>query len=408
MSTLPASPETPTIPREIKVLIAAAFVIALGFGLIAPILPQFAKSFDVGVAAAGFIVSVFALTRLAFAPVSGRLTTALSEPPVYVGGVLIVAVSTIMCGFAQDYVQLLVFRAAGGLGSTMFTVSAMSLIARLAPPEIRGRISGYYAGSFLIGNIVGPVVGGFLAVFGYRLPFFIYGGALVVAAGIVYLSLLGVRSSKKRGPRDSRPAMLFTEALQDPVYRAALVSGFANGWSNFGVRVALVPLFAAQVFDDGAALAGLSLGLFAIGNAVALTVAGRVTDKHGRRMPVLVGLSVGSVAMAGIGLTDHEVLFIALSIIAGAGIGFMNPAQQAAVADTIGREHNGGKVMAGFQMSTDAGAILGPVVAGLIADQWGFGWAFAITGLIGLAGAGAWLALKDQPLVERDRETRID
>lgn len=402
MSTLPASPATPPIPREIKVLIAAAFVIALGFGLIAPILPQFAKSFDVGVAAAGFIVSVFALTRLAFAPVSGRLTTALSEPPVYVGGVLIVAVSTIMCGFAQDYVQLLVFRAAGGLGSTMFTVSAMSLIARLAPPEIRGRISGYYAGSFLIGNIVGPVVGGFLAVFGYRLPFFIYGGALVIAAAIVYLSLLGVRSAAKRGPRDTRPAMGFAAAFENPVYRAALVSGFANGWSNFGVRVALVPLFAAQAFTNGAALAGLSLGLFAIGNAVSLTVAGRVTDRHGRRMPVLVGLSVGSVAMAGIGFTDHEVLFIVLSIIAGAGIGFMNPAQQAAVADVIGREHNGGKVMAGFQMATDAGAILGPVVAGLIADQWGFGWAFAITGLIGLAGAGAWLRLKERPLVEQD------
>lgn len=397
MSTLPASPATPPIPREIKVLIAAAFVIALGFGLIAPILPQFAKSFDVGVAAAGFIVSVFALTRLAFAPVSGRLTTALSEPPVYVGGVLVVAVSTIMCGFAQDYAQLLVFRAAGGLGSTMFTVSAMSLIARLAPPEIRGRISGYYAGSFLIGNIVGPVVGGFLAVFGYRLPFFIYGGALVVAAAIVYLSLLGVRSSAKRGPRDTRPAMGFAAAFENPVYRAALVSGFANGWSNFGVRVALVPLFAAQAFTNGAAVAGLSLGLFAIGNAVSLTVAGRVTDRHGRRMPVLVGLSIGSVAMAGIGLTDHEVLFIVLSIIAGAGIGFMNPAQQAAVADVIGREHNGGKVMAGFQMATDAGAILGPVVAGLIADRWGFGWAFAITGLIGLAGACAWLRLKETP-----------
>jgi len=390
MSTPSRAPETPTIPREIKVLIAAAFVIALGFGLIAPILPQFAKSFDVGVAAAGFIVSVFALTRLAFAPVSGRLTSALSEPPVYVGGVLIVAVSTILCGFAQDYTQLLVFRAAGGLGSTMFTVSAMSLIARLAPPEIRGRISGYYAGSFLIGNIVGPVVGGFLAVFGYRLPFFIYGGALIVAAAIVYLSLLGVRSSAKRGPRDSRPAMLFTEALGSRVYRAALVSGFANGWSNFGVRVALVPLFAAQAFDDGAALAGLSLGLFAIGNAVALTVAGRVTDRHGRRMPVLVGLTIGSLALAGIGLADHEVLFIALSIVAGAGIGFMNPAQQAAVADVIGRDHNGGKVMAGFQMATDSGAILGPVVAGLVADTWGFGWAFGITGVVGLVGAAAW------------------
>ncbi|MGJ9402615.1 MFS transporter [Arthrobacter sp. KK5.5] len=380
----------PRVPGEIKVLIGAAFVIAIGFGLIAPILPQYALSFDVGIAAAGFIVSVFAMTRLAFAPLSGRLTDKLGEPFVYVGGVLTVAVSTILCGFAADYQQLLVFRALGGIGSTMFTVSAMSLMARLAPPAIRGRISGYYAGAFLSGSIAGPVIGGLLAGLGYRLPFFIYGGALVVAAAIVYFSLLGVRG--RRGPRrDTRPTMPLKEALASPVFRAALASGFANGWSTFGVRVALVPLFAAQAFDNGIAWAGVSLALFAVGNGAALTVAGRLTDSYGRRIPIMAGLGVGSVAMAGIGLTENVALFIALSIVAGAGIGMMNPAQQAAVADVVGQEANGGKVLAAFQMASDSGAILGPVVAGLLADQFGYGVAFGLTGLIGIAGAAAWL-----------------
>jgi MFS family permease len=382
--------QLPRVPGEIKVLIGAAFVIAIGFGLIAPILPQFALSFDVGIAAAGFIVSVFAMTRLAFAPVSGRLTDRLGEPFVYVGGVLTVAVSTILCGFAADYQQLLLFRALGGIGSTMFTVSAMSLMARLAPPQIRGRISGLYAGAFLTGSIAGPVIGGLLAGLGYRLPFFIYGGALVVAAAIVYFSLLGVGG--RRGPRrDARPTMGLGEALSSPVYRAALASGFANGWSTFGVRVALVPLFAAQAFTNGIALAGVSLALFAIGNGASLTVAGKLTDTYGRRMPIMVGLGVGSVAMAGIGLTENVALFIGLSVVAGAGIGIMNPAQQAAVADVVGQDANGGKVLATFQMATDFGAILGPVAAGLLADRFGYGWAFALTGLIGLAGAAAWL-----------------
>ncbi|MET1034184.1 MAG: MFS transporter [Arthrobacter sp.] len=392
--TIPEHPapaaQAQRVPREIKVLVAAAFVIAMGFGLIAPILPQFARSFDVGIAAAGFIVSVFALTRLLFAPVSGRMTDRLGEPFVYVGGVLTVAVSTILCGFAVDYTQLLVFRALGGLGSTMFTVSAMALIARLAPPEMRGRISGLYAGAFLTGNIVGPVAGGLLAGLGYRLPFFIYGAALIVAAAFVYFSLLGIRSGRRR-ERDARPSMDVREALESPVYRAAIASGFANGFSTYGVRVALVPLFAAQAFANGVALAGLSLALFAVGNGAALTVAGKFTDTHGRRLPVIAGLTVGSVAMAGIGLTDNVALFIALSIVAGAGIGFMNPAQQAAVADVVGQDRNGGKVLASFQMATDLGAILGPVAAGVIADRVGFGWAFALTGVVGLAGAAAWV-----------------
>ena len=61
------------IPKEIWVLVAAALLIALGFGLVAPVLPQYAASFDVGVAAASAIVTVFAVTRLAFAPATGPL-----------------------------------------------------------------------------------------------------------------------------------------------------------------------------------------------------------------------------------------------------------------------------------------------------------------------------------------------
>lgn len=73
-----ASPESPAepgaraakaeMPRDIKVMLAAAFLIALGFGLVAPVLPQFATTFDVGATAAAVIVSIFAFMRLVFAP----------------------------------------------------------------------------------------------------------------------------------------------------------------------------------------------------------------------------------------------------------------------------------------------------------------------------------------------------
>ncbi|MEE1620702.1 MFS transporter [Zafaria sp. J156] len=383
----------PRVPGEIKVLICAAFVIAIGFGLIAPVLPQFARSFDVGIVAAGFIVSVFAVTRLAFAPASGRMTDRLGEPVVYVGGVLVVAVSTLLCAVADGYVQLLFFRALGGIGSTMFTVSAMALITRLAPPQIRGRISGYYATAFLTGNIAGPVLGGLVAGFGYRLPFFIYGGALVVAAAIVYFSLLGVGGRRRARTTDLRPKLGFRAALASPVYRACLASGFANGWSTFGVRVALVPLFAVQTFSNGVAIAGISLALFAAGNAATLGLGGRLADTWGRRGPVLAGLATASIATLLFGFADTVPLFIALSVLAGAGTGLMNPAQQAAVADVVGQDHQGGQALAGFQMATDLGAIAGPVAAGLLADAYGYGWAFAATGLVGLLGTATWLGV---------------
>ena len=78
------------LPREIKVLVAAAFIIAIGFGIIAPLLPQYAATFDASAVGVAAVVSVFGLTRLLFAPVSGKLTNRLGETPVYMTGVLIV------------------------------------------------------------------------------------------------------------------------------------------------------------------------------------------------------------------------------------------------------------------------------------------------------------------------------
>ena len=179
------------LPREIKVLVAAAFIIAIGFGIIAPLLPQYAASFNASATAVAAVVSAFGLTRLLFAPLSGRLTNRLGETPVYMTGVLIVAASMFLIAFAQTFGQLLAFRAIGGVGSTLFTVSAMAFLARKAPPSMRGRVSGAYASAFLIGNIVGPIVGSALAVFGYRAPFLIYGTSLVLAAGLV-LSLIHI------------------------------------------------------------------------------------------------------------------------------------------------------------------------------------------------------------------------
>src|SRR5690625_5325739 len=91
---LDASKVQPKVPREIWVLVVAAFIIALGYGLIAPLLPQFIVSFDVSMAAAGLVVSIFSVTRLIMAPGAGVLVDKLGTRAVYITGLLIVAVTT--------------------------------------------------------------------------------------------------------------------------------------------------------------------------------------------------------------------------------------------------------------------------------------------------------------------------
>lgn len=385
--------ERPRIPVEIRVLVASAFVIAVGFGLITPVLPQFAQSFDVGVTAASVVVSAFAFFRLLFAPAGGTLVGRLGERPVYLVGLVIVALSTGASAFAQNYWQLLIFRSLGGIGSTMFTVSAMALLVRLAPPRIRGRVSSMYGSAFLIGGVIGPVIGGALGEFGMRVPFVVYGIALLVAAAFVGIMLRGapLRADPTKG---ALPPMTVGEAFRDSAYRAAMVSAFANGWTNFGVRVAILPLFAVAVVGETWA-AGVALAVGAAATAATLQLSGRVTDTLGRRRPVLVGLGLSALGMGTMGLSGGLVMIIVLTVVLGVGAGLLNPAQQATVADVVGNDRSGGKVLAAFQMCQDAGGIGGPVLVGAVADLAGWEWAFALSGVISAAAILPWLRARE-------------
>ncbi len=386
-------------------LVGAAFIIALGFGLISPILPQYARSFEVSIFAASAAVSAFAFFRLLFAPVSGRLVDSVGYRRTYVTGLTIVAVSAILVGLSQSYWQLIAFRALGGIGSTMFTVSAMGLIVRISPPDVRGRCSAAYGSAFLLGSVFGPVLGAALGQFGMRPPFFIYGAGLLVATTLVAVLLND--ASLRHQPGETEPApMTFATAWRIPSYKAALLGGFANGWSNFGVRVAIVPLFAASLFSaaggstdqtshygssNATATAGLALTAFAIGNVIALQFSGKLSDSIGRKPVVVAGFAINGLFTALLGFSSAAWVLLAVCVIAGFGAGMLNPSQQAAVADIIGGQRSGGKVLAAYQMAQDSGAILGPLAVGLIADQMGYTVGFVVCGAISAVALVGWL-----------------
>ena len=409
------SARRPPLPADIWVLVSAAFIVAIGYGIIAPILPQFAASFDLGVTAASIVVSSFAFFRLVFAPAGGRLIDTLGERRVYVAGLLIVAASTYAVAAAQTYWQLLLFRGLGGIGSTMFTVSAMALIIRLTPSDSRGRASSAYASSFLFGNILGPVVGGLLAGLGMRIPFVIYATGLLLAAAVVWFRLERQPQLDSGGPdadaeagetaapeagepaaasatgSEALPRMRFRDAWRDSAYRASLGSAVAVGWAAMGARIALYPLFVVAVLGADERVSGIALTVFALGMAVSVTVVGRLTDTWGRRPFVLVGLFVLGAATVAVGYSGSVWVFFALTLLAGLGGGLVNPAVQASVGDVIGRERSGGTVLSRFQMAMDVGAIAGPVVSGALVDAFGYDWAFLVTGLVVIVAWVLWL-----------------
>ncbi|MDO5032005.1 MFS transporter [Corynebacterium sp.] len=388
-----SSGQLPRIPREIWVMVTAAFIIALGYGLIAPLLPQFIVSFDVSMAAAGLVVSIFSASRLIFAPAAGHFVNSLGSRRVYLTGLFTVAVTTGLVAVAQNYWHIFILRALAGIGSTMFTVSAMELIVRLSPPTIRGRCSATYATAFLLGNVIGPLLGASLSFLGFRWPFFIYGLGVALAAVVVWVMMPSVAVAQHKEGK-ARP-MALGEAWGDTAFRAVLTSNFAQGWINMGVRVAVLPLFAASFFSNGPAASGFALAVFAAGNAVVLQFSGSWADRYGRRPLILIGLVGTGVFMGVLGFATEVWSLLLISALAGAASGMINPAQQAAVADVIGSERSGGQVLSTFQMAGDLGQILGPIVIGGLADLYGFDTAFALCGVVALAGVVAWAFARD-------------
>lgn len=386
------------LPRGLWVLLAANVVIALGYGLIAPALPIFASTFGVSVTAVSAVISAFAVMRLAFAPATGRLVTVLGERRIYLTGLIIVAASTLACAFAASYWQLLVFRAAGGIGSTMFTVSAMALLIRLAPPQIRGRASGYFSAGFLIGNLTGPLIGAALIGGGLKLPFVVYAIALVIAALGVAFFMPAVPAHAVDGAGGAPKTVetvTFATACRDSAYRAVLASNFAQGWASMGVRIALVPLFITQGLGESDAWAGVILAFYAGGNMIAILVAGRLSDTYGRRPILLPGLAIAAASTLTLGYSPNLAVAVALTTIAGIGSGLFAPTHQAALGDVLGTSQRGGSALAAYGMASDLGAVIGPLAAGAVATAFGYGPAFLLTGLVVVVAFAMWLPARE-------------
>jgi DHA1 family multidrug resistance protein-like MFS transporter len=375
-----------SLPPEVAVLAAVAFSVALGFGIVAPAIPLFARDFGVSNFAAGAVISVFALVRFASAPVAGRLVNRLGERLVMATGIGIVGVSSLLAGFSGNFAQLIVLRGIGGFGSAMFTVSSFALLLRVVAPDQRGQAAGSFQAGFLLGAIAGPAFGGPLTALSLRAPFFVYAITLLVAGTVatVFLARTALREHEvSAGTADREPTSLGT-AARSSAYRAAVVNNFAVGWAIFGVRSSLIPLFVVEGLLLGPKWTGAGLVLSAAVQGLVLIPAGRLVDTRGRR-PFLRGGAAFSLA-AGIAMAfaGGAPLFMAGMALYGVGSALLGVSSAAVVGDVIGGR--GGTPVAAFQMASDAGAFLGPLVAGLLADKASFEVAFLATSAIsGLA-----------------------
>jgi len=367
-------------PREVQVVIIASFFVALGFGIVFPAIPVFAKSFGVNNTAVGLVVSAFAFARFSSGMISGKFVDRFGERNVYSFGVFMVAFFTVLAGLAQNYPQLIFFRSAGGLGSSMFSVASSSLIFRATDDEHRARALSVFQGSFLIGGITGPAIGGALATISLRAPFFAYAFMLAISGTIGYIYLGRAQSAKSGSKENVQEPISLREAMQIPAYRIALILSFISAWALFGMRSSILPLFVTENLNSTAAVVGYGFALAALFQGSLLLKAGRVSDEHGRKRVVMLGGYIVMVGILGLTFSIHIWMFLVSMSILGIGGAFLATAPGSIVGDVI--KGKGGKVIGIFQMSGDAGMIVGPIVVGAISDLYSFRAAFCATAAI--------------------------
>jgi MFS family permease len=368
------------LPREVSILIAASFFVAVGFGIVLPAIPVFAKSFGVNNAAIGLMVSAFAITRFASGLISGTLVDKFGERAVFSSGVFMVALFTFLAGLAQSYEQLLIFRAAGGLGSSMFSVAAGSVIMRSVDDANRGRAQSVYQGSFLLGGIAGPAIGGILSVISLRAPFFVYSGMLICSGTVAHFFLKGDKIGKVDKSVDTSDHTTVREALAMKPYRIALVLTFIGTWVFFGLRASILPVFVTEELNSTTAIVGYGLAVSAVIQGAILLRAGRYSDEKGRRAASIIGAQVVLLGVLLLTFSVNVWMYLLAMAVLGFGGAFISITPASIVGDVI--KGKGGKVIAIFQMAGDAGMMVGPIIIGAVSDLFSYRAAFGMSAAI--------------------------
>jgi MFS family permease len=433
------------MPRDVLVVAASSFFVAVGFGVIGPAIPLLAAHFGVGAALAGLAISAFAAFRFLSAMGGGRLVRAFGERAVMTGGLLLQAVTSILAGLAPTFTLLIVFRSIGGIGSAAFTVASIALVIRITPASQRGRAMSIYQGGFILGSIAGPGLGGLLAEISLRLPLVVYGIFLLIAA-VVSQTMLRRRPAPLADPAlseevaeaglaepalpaealadvalaevadpapagagaaesgaaeaapdrplgrlEAPPGGPLRAALRNRSYVAALLANLAVGWVFYGMRSALLPLYINRHLGQSAAWTGVAFLLSALVQALALLRTGRICDTWGRKPALLLGAGISILSVAAFTLPISPDVFLLPLLTLGVGGALMATAPAALVGDVaVGRSES---IIALFSMVSDLGGITGPLVSGWLTDKYSFSAAFWLACVIMAAGFAVTLTI---------------
>ena len=350
-------------------LIAVIFINMLGFGIIVPLLPFYAKSFDAAPWQIGLIFGAYSVGAFFGEPFWGRLSDRYGRKPLLISTITGNCLCYLALAFAPNIWVAFFIRLLGGLAAGNGAV-VQGYIADVTPPEKRARQMSYQGAAWNVGLIIGPAVGGFFAhtgmgPAGFRIPLFIASG---LAALCVVAIALFIKESRVRDEgithRPSRWSAI-GEVTRHPVIGRMMLLTFLVGFAFTGIE-SQFGLWSQARFDWGPrniAVCFAFTGVTAFFTQTLLT--GRLSERYGEGPMLATGMALTALAAALQVFSINGAMTIALMCVTAAGQSVAFPNVGAIISRTVD-PHRQGQILG---LNNAAGAlarVVGPVFAGLV------------------------------------------
>ena len=366
-------------------LFIAVSVAMIGVGIIAPILPLYAKTFSAKGVTIGLVIAAFSLSRSLLGPFLGRLSDRIGRKRMLVAGLAGYAVVSVLYALAASLWQLGVFRLLQGGASVMVTPIAQAYIGDITPPGKEGRyMNGFYSAMFL-GMALGPLLGGSLsAAFSYQAAFYGMGGLSLIALLLVARTL--PTDHVQRTVRKKVEIVPLNEVIKNNGVKAICIYVATRGFWRQGFNT-FYPLFAAASDGLGEASIGLVLSVYMLGGGLLQIPFGFLADRFPRFPQIIIGSTLAPLLLLAVPFVHQVWLITAIMFMIGA-LSALSRASILAFRTELGRTHGMG-TLAGLQGAAfAAGQMIGPPTSGLIADGFGLSAVFPFGSAVGLLGSG--------------------
>jgi DHA1 family multidrug resistance protein-like MFS transporter len=365
--------------------VAAVFVSGTGIGSLLPILPLFLRERGASYSLVGVIVGAALAAQAVGQWPAGWLAERIGRREMMVVGLLIAAAGSLMFLLPLSVEWLVIVRFVQGLGFAAAAPAEVALVADVVPADELGRSYGWVSAARQSGIIVGPAIGGLLAVFGRWTVFAVTGGALAVAALVAALTL----PRSERSPlAEVSIARIFVRSTRVGVALRAVVTMTIGLGLLIGIYDVIWSLYMRQLGASDWVI-GLSFTLFALPLVAATPFAGWSSDRWDRRWLAFGSVTIGSLMAFVYPFLSYIPVVIAVGALEAALWAFTEPSMNAFLMEAIPDRRGEAQGVVGTAMS--ASMAIGSVVGGALFAM-GLGVPFFVAG-----GVGAGFALAAVP-----------